>query len=137
MQVNIKKTHKNSIIPSYALEGDAGLDLTAVSMEYDPAGNTSYDTGLVFEIPSGYVGLLFPRSSISKTKDMSLRNSVGVIDSNFRGSVKMKFSGLSDYKPGDRIGQIIILPYPHITFEEVNELTQTVRNGGEFGSTGK
>lgn len=149
MKVGIKKLHKNAVIPSYAKEGDAGMDLTAVSKTYDEYGNTVYDTGLAFEIPKGYVGLLFPRSSNSKT-DLRLTNSVGVLDSGYRGGVMFKFrddinshpdlttpSTSVEYEEGDRIGQIIILPYPQIEFEEVEELTKTDRAEGGFGSTGK
>lgn len=156
MKVKIKRLHENAVIPKYAKSGDAGLDLTAVSKEYDGDGNTVYSTGLSFEIPEGYLGLLFPRSSNAIT-DLRLTNSVGVIDSSYRGEVSMKFRndnfagmnsllkndlvngqiGLSnEYEVGDRIGQIIILPYPKIEFEEVDELSTTERGSGGFGHTG-
>lgn len=90
LQVKVKKFHKGAVIPSYAKPGDAGLDLTAVSKEFDKDGNIVYDIGLGFEIPDGYVGLLFPRSSNAK-KDLILTNSVGVIDSGYRGTVMMKY----------------------------------------------
>ena len=80
MKVKIKKLSENSILPSYSKSGDAGMDLTAVSRIFDKDGNVSYGTGLSFEIPEGYVGLLFPRSSNSK-QDLLLSNSVGVLDS--------------------------------------------------------
>lgn len=81
MKVKIKKLHKNAVIPSYAKEGDAGLDLTCTAIEQEENfGNIVYKTGIAVEIPEGYVGLLFPRSSISKTTCL-LSNSVGVIDS--------------------------------------------------------
>lgn len=147
MKVKIKKLVSNAVIPSYAKEGDCGMDLTAVSKTWDEFGNVVYGTGLAFEIPEGYAGFLFPRSSISKF-DLSLSNSVGVIDSGYRGEVIFKFKpalGFIDdletydspqYQIGDRIGQIIILPYPHITFEEVEELSETERGIGGFGHTG-
>ena len=144
MQVKIKKLHKDSVIPKYSKTGDAGMDLTAVTKEYDKDGNICYDTGLAFEIPEGYVGLLFPRSSLSK-KDLSLANHVGVIDSGYRGSVAFKFKPtcayvegyeVSEYLTGDRIGQIIILPYPKITFVEAEELSSTERGDTGFGSSG-
>lgn len=155
MKIKIKKLHKDAVIPSYAREGDAGMDLTAVTSSYDVYGNTCYGTGLAFEIPKGYVGLLFPRSSNSK-KDLRLTNSVGVIDSGYRGEVYFKFRNdnfnnmasqlkldlidgnigfNNEYKVGDRIGQIIILPYPQIEFEEVEELSETERGEGGYGST--
>ena len=80
MKIKIKKLHENAIIPKYAKPGDAGMDLTAISISKDNVGNITYHTGLAVEIPQGYVGLLFPRSSISK-KQQFLTNSVGVIDS--------------------------------------------------------
>ena len=90
LNVKIMKLVPEAVIPQYAKQGDAGLDLTAVAKEYDGNGNVSYKTGLAFEIPEGYVGLLFPRSSNAK-KDLILSNSVGVIDSGYRGDVGMKF----------------------------------------------
>lgn len=147
MQINIKKTHPDAVIPSYAKEGDAGMDLTAVSsQEFDKY--IEYDIGLALEIPPGFVGLIFPRSSIYKTNQI-LSNSVGVIDSGYRGSLKVKFytesttvSGKSYvkgevYKTGDRVAQLIILPYPQVSFKEVDELSSTERGEGGFGSTGK
>ena len=91
MKVKIKKLNEDAVIPKYSKSGDAGLDLTAISKIYDEFGNVEYDTGLAFEIPENYVGLIFPRSSNCK-KDLLLSNSVGVIDSNYRGSVKIKIT---------------------------------------------
>lgn len=128
----------------YAKPGDAGIDLTATSMAVDEYGNVVYGTNRAFEIPKGYVGLLFPRSSNSK-KDLALSNSVGVVDSGYRGEVMMKYRstiwqgsyGIAKiYEVGDRIGQLIILPYPEIEFEEVENLTETERGSGGYGSTG-
>ena len=143
MKVRIKKLNENAVIPKYAMHGDAGMDLTAVSREFDEYGNVCYGTGLAFEIPEGYVGLIFPRSSICK-KQLLLSNSVGVIDSGFRGEVTMKFkrayihgTHFDIYKVGERIGQIIILPYPSIEFEEVEELSKTERDNNSYGSTGE
>ena len=165
MKVKIKKLHPNAVIPAYAKTGDAGMDLTAVSVTHDDFGNICYGTGLAFEIPEGYVGLVFPRSSIYKS-NLNLSNSVGVIDSGYRGEVSFKFNiihnvspwlkfkwqklfkkdpmnvpvmtlGFNKYKVGDRIGQIIIMPYPQIEFEEVEELSQTERGDKGYGSSGK
>lgn len=144
MKVKIKKTHPNAIIPHYAKLGDAGLDLTATSMYYDEYGNICYGTGLAFEIPEGYVGLVFPRSSICK-EQLLLSNAVGVIDSGYRGEVSFKFKPSmalafrqnAIYEVGDRIGQMIIMPYPSVEFEEVEELSETERGEGSYGSSGK
>ena len=151
LNVKIKKLSESSEIPQYAKHGDAGLDLTATSREYDEHGNVCYGTGLAFEIPRGYVGLVFPRSSNAK-KDLILSNSVGVIDSGYRGEVVFKFKPSErfsrcidgktinvemaiDYDIGDRIGQIIIMPYPQINFIEVGDLSSSDRGVGGFGST--
>jgi dUTP pyrophosphatase len=144
MIVNIKKLVKEAVIPSYAKNGDAGLDLVATSRTINDEGIITYGTGLVFEIPEGYTGLLYPRSSLSKT-DLILCNHVGVIDSGYRAEVLLKFRITSNdpfynenkvYKVGDRIAQLIIVPYPKIEFNEVTELSSTERGTGGFGSTG-
>lgn len=135
----MKKLHSSAVLPSYAKEGDAGLDLTATSLntvnEGQMNGYQEYGTGLAFEIPDGFVGLLFPRSSVTN-KAMVLKNSVGIIDSTYRGEVKLRFVGNEDYNIGDRIGQMIIMPFPKIEIEEAEELTTTERNQGGYGSTG-
>lgn len=172
MKVRIKKLHKDAIIPQYAKKGDAGMDLTAVDYYYDTDGCIVYKTGLAVEIPDGFVGLVFPRSSVSK-KDLLLTNGVGVIDSGYRGEILAKFKPVAFFEPnddtefdddkfkscaqvhlpqsdgeyvyenafkynlGERIAQLIIMPYPQIEFEEVEELTKTDRGDGGFGSSGK
>lgn len=145
MKVNVKKLDSNAVVPTYAKHGDAGMDLTATSKWYDESGNVCYGTGLAFEIPNGFVGLLFPRSSNTK-KDLILGNSVGVTDSGYRGEVVLKFRpvmplerdiefGPREYEIGDRIGQIVIIPVPQIEFNVVDELSTTDRGVGGFGST--
>ena len=129
----------------YAKDGDAGIDLIATSKWIDEYGNVCYGTNRAFEIPKGYVGLLFPRSSNAK-KDLLLSNSVGILDSGYRGEVMLKFKNTitasgqyfecDTYNIKDRIGQLIILPYPQIEFEEAEELSKTERNTGGYGSTG-
>ena len=139
MEVKVKKTHENAIIPSYAKEGDAGLDLTVVSSEYLDSEHIKYNFGLAFEIPKGYVGLIFPRSSCYKQRQL-MSNCVGVIDSSFRGEVSAVMLGNNyqyKYKVGDRAAQLIIMPYPQIELIEADELTETERGQGGYGSTGK
>ena len=139
MEVKIKKLIPKAVIPAYAKPGDAGMDLTATSKSNDEFGCVVYGTGLALEIPQGFVGLLFPRSSNAK-KDLLLANSVGVIDSGYRGEVMFKFKRTEtngcQYEVGDRIGQIIIMPYPQIEFVLVDELEATERGEGGFGHTG-
>ena len=137
MKVKMKKLHPDAVIPKYAKPGDAGMDLTAVEMER-AWEIVTYKTGLAVEIPEGHMGLLFPRSSVYKTS-MALSNCVGVIDSGYRGEIMMKFRGgpaVTCYEVGDRIGQLIIMPYPQIEIEEVDSLSSTERGHGGYGSTG-
>ena len=143
MDVKFKKLHDDAKIPSYAHDTDAGLDLTAVSFtqEFDKSNKLVlvYHTGLAVEIPEGYVGLIFMRSSISN-KSISLTNAVAVIDSGYRGELLLKYKITTDslptiYQPGEKIGQLIIIPYPKINPIEVEELSGSDRNEGGFGST--
>ena len=142
LNVKIKKLHPNAIIPSYSKDGDAGLDLTITSIVSETLKDITYGFGVAMEIPKGYVGLLFPRSSIRK-QDLTLSNSVGVIDSGYRGEIQVTFKKINKtssvhnmYDIGDRGAQIIILPYPQVKFIESNDLSETERNDGGFGSTG-
>jgi dUTP pyrophosphatase len=159
MKIKFKKLHEDAVLPSYAKAGDAGLDLTAVSngkVFTNSEGNDlwyyiEYRTGLAVEIDPGYVGLIFPRSSISKSS-LILANSVAVIDSSYRGELLLRFkidSSLvedsdgeeggkrpSCYKKGDRIAQLMVVPYPTLEPELVDEISETERGVGGFGSTG-
>lgn len=153
MKVRIKKLCENAVMPRKAHADDAGFDLVATSKKIDDSGALVFGTGLAFEIPIGFVGLLFPRSSNAK-KDLLLSNSVGVIDSGYRGEVTMKFKPAMRfqdgdgggepekveckfYDVGDRIGQLIIMPYPEIEFDEVDELSESERGTGGYGSSGR
>jgi dUTP pyrophosphatase len=159
LSVRFKKLNPKAVTPTYAKDGDAGLDLTATAM-FMGTNYIQYDTGIAVEIPEGYVGLVFPRSSITKmAAGVSLKNSVGIIDSGYRGEIILRFDVPSEShkcdaetfryitkdgfqeelkipQPGERIGQLIILPYPQIQLEEVEELSSTDRGEGGFGSTG-
>ena len=142
MKVKIKKLHPDAVIPKYAHDTDAGLDLVATSLDYNPTYDFfEYGTGLAISIPEGHVGLIFPRSSISKM-DLTLANSVGVIDSGYTGEIMFRFKSIGDglqdlYSVGDKIGQLIIMPYPKVEFEEVDDLGESERGSGGFGSTGE
>jgi len=141
MKVRIKKLNENAVIPTYAKEGDAGMDVVATRIINETLDSITYGTDIALEIPKGFVGLVFPRSSIRKY-ELILSNSVGVIDSGYRGEIQATFkkeNGLDSlaYKVGDRICQLTIIPYPPIEFEEVEELNNTERGEGGFGSTGK
>lgn len=142
--VKFKKLNNEAVIPSYAKEGDAGLDLTAVSLEYDATLDAYvYHTGLAMEIPKGYVGLVYPRSSNRKT-DAYMTNHVGVIDSGYRGEVLVTFKNrdkssliMTPYVSGERVAQLIVMPYPTINPVEAEELSETERGTDGHGSTGK
>jgi len=162
VKVKIKKLTPEAVIPSYAKNGDAGLDLIAISESFNNEFMyKEFGTGLSIEIPEGYVGLIFPRSSISD-RSFALSNAVGVIDSGYRGEIKLRFKAdgnvstlfinktgnpfleaeskyykLNPYKIGEKVAQLVILPYPQIQFEEVVELSQTERGNGGYGHTGK
>lgn len=139
MIVKAKLTRESAIMPSYAKDGDAAMDLYAAHKEIDDYGNLVYYTGLCLEIPMGFVGLLFPRSSVSKTS-LALANSVGVVDSGYRGEIMLKYRRIpsisESYKVGDRVGQLMIIPYPKVELIEADELSITDRGSGGFGSTG-
>ena len=138
MRIRIKKLHQDAVIPQYAHFGDAAVDLVAVRKWEDDYGNICYGTGLAMEIPENHVGLLFPRSSVSKT-NLRLCNAVGVIDAGYRGEVMLKFhkvGGPREYKVGDRVGQLMLVPIPSIQFVQVTNLPQSDRGFGGFGSTG-
>lgn len=142
LKIKFKLNNSEAVLPSYSREGDNGLDLTAASVSKKERF-TEYDTGVSVEIPEGYVGLVFPRSSVSK-KDQLLANSVGVIDQNYRGTIRLRFKTVNEtpsdteiYKVGDRIGQLIIVPNPKIEVVEENEELESTERGEEgFGSSG-
>jgi dUTP pyrophosphatase len=141
MKVKIKKLHPNAIKPKYAKENDAGMDLVATQIISETPSQITYGMGLAIEIPDGKVGLIFPRSSIRNT-GLTLSNSVGVIDAGYRGELQATFNknGVNPrefYNVGDRICQIIIVPHPIIQIVEVDELSESSRGIGGFGSTGK
>ena len=147
MRLKYKKLNGGAKIYPPAKPGDAGYDLAATSIDFEKnssgEGILVYGTGLSVEIPTGYVGLLFPRSSVSKLP-LQLANSVGVIDSGYRGEIKLKYvvrdsrpTANAVYKVGDKVGQLVIVPFLNAELEEVNELSDTERGSGGFGSTGK
>lgn len=153
MKIKFKKFHPDAVIPTKAHASDAGFDLVAVSETRSSDGKISqYGTGLGIEIPPNHVGLIFARSSIYKT-NCRLSNAVGVIDSNYRGEISFNYDRINsrvrnmalgvkrvsgyNYEIGDRIGQLIIIPYPEIEFEEVDELEDSERGESGFGSSGR
>ena len=141
MQIKFKKLTPEAVAPKQGTPGSAGFDLTAVSMRFDDRYHIwEYGTGIAVEIPPGYVGLCFPRSSVFRTGTF-LSNGVGVIDSDYRGEIKAKFYSRKgwnrNYKPGDRIIQLVIVPIPDVDFVESDDLSETERGTAGYGSTGK
>jgi len=139
-KVKIKKLDPNAVIPKYSKDGDAGMDLTITDIKENTSFSITYGFGIAIEIPKGYVGLIFPRSSV-RNQDLILSNCVGVIDSGYRGELQATFKktqGLDSfsYNVGDRGAQIMIIPYPQIEFVETDNLSDTERGAGGFGSTG-
>lgn len=136
MLLRIQRLHPDARLPLRASQGAAGYDLTAVSMDRLSDYIWSYDTGLAFEIPDGYEGQLRARSSIYKT-GCFLANGVGTLDSDYRGSVRLIFIGPKQpYQVGDRIAQLVVAKVETCNFHVVEDLSQSDRGQGGFGSTG-
>ena len=148
MIVKIKKLNEFAELPAYSKQGDAGMDLTCTEVYLDSSGCYVYKTALAVEIPQGFFGLLVPRSSVAN-KSLILSNHAGILDSGYRGEIMFKYKPnyqyflQSDesknqkiYSVGDRVGQLIILPYPTIEWEVVDELSDSDRGAGGYGSTG-
>jgi dUTP pyrophosphatase len=142
MIIRFKKLHPWAVAPKQGTPGSAGFDLMAVSREYDADHSVwDYGTGLAVEIPEGFAGMVFPRSSVYRTGDI-LSNGVGIIDSDYRGEIRAKFYGVNHlfdcpYEVGDRICQLVIVPIPVVEFVEAPELSETARGAGGYGSTGR
>jgi len=154
MDIKIKKLTSDAVIPSYATEGSAGMDVIATSVAVTE-DYIEYGTGLAFELPEGYAMFILPRSSNSK-KDLLLCNSVGLLDEDYRGELRFRYKCIlrpetimdennqpqtwlnctKQYAVGEKVGQIVILPYPKINFVEVNELSDTERGERGFGEVG-
>jgi len=161
VKFKFRKLDERAVIPSYAHDGDVGMDMTTIDIEYDEKKDLYiYHTGLSCESEYGYGLFLFPRSSNCKT-EAYLTNHVGIVDSYlYRGEMQFRYKNrkpyrkslielltgkinkdrvlkLAPYQVGDRVGQMVALPYPKVEIEEVDELSETVRGEGGFGSTGK
>jgi dUTP pyrophosphatase len=141
MKIQFKKLVSYAITPRFGKPGDAGADLVATSIDFSREDQVVYGTGIAIEIPEGMVGLVFPRSSI-RNYDLSMANSVGVIDSGYRGEIMVTFNLKNDwsekdvYNIGDRVAQLVIIPVPLTKYVEVDELSETQRGTDGHGSTG-
>lgn len=142
--VNIKKLNENAIIPTYGTEFAAGADLYACMEEtitINPGETSFIKTGLAMEVPVGYAGLIYARSGLACKKGLAPANKVGVIDSDYRGEIMVALHNHSNeavvVESGERIAQLVITPYIVAAFNQVDELEDTVRGEGGFGSTGR
>lgn len=144
MRVEVKKIKENAKLPVYATEEAAGCDLHACideAITMNPHETKFIPTGLAFALPKGYVGLVYARSGLACKQGLAPANKVGVVDSDFRGEMMVVLHNHSDeirvIEPNDRIAQFVIMPYLTAEFEEVENLNETKRSDGGFGSTGK
>lgn len=142
--VNIKKLDENAVIPKYGSEFAAGADLCALSSQpiaILPHQTVMIRTGIAAEIPEGYAGLIYARSGIASKRGLAPANKVGVVDSDYRGEIMVALHNHSEVAaeilPGERIAQLVIAPFLKAEFREADELTDTLRGEGGFGSTGR
>ena len=141
--VKIKKLDPKAKIPVYGSDGAAGADLFALTdgdVEVEPGQTAMIGTGISLEIPDGCAGLVFARSGLASKSGLAPANKVGVIDSDYRGEIKVALHNHSaqtrTVKRGDRIAQLVIVPFLRADFRESDALSETERAGGGFGSTG-
>ena len=144
MEINIKKLHEDSIIPTRGSEEAAGYDLYAYledeKIDLNPGETKMIGTGIAVEIPTGYFGAIYARSGIAAKRNLRPANCVGVIDSDYRGEIKVPLYNDSDKVQSldnkERVAQVVIMPYLNVTFNEVDNLSESNRDQGGFGSTG-
>lgn len=145
MEVKIKKLKENAVLPTRGSAAAAGYDLYACldsdSVEIKPNTNVKIGTGLSIAVPDGYFGAIFARSGLAAKENLRPANCVGVADSDYRGEYIVALHNDGEetriVKNGDRIAQLVIMPYLSVEFSEADELSQTERGAGGFGSTGK
>ena len=142
--VNVKKLRENAVIPTYGSEFAAGADLYAcldADLTINPAETVLVPTGIALEVPVGYAGLIYARSGIASKRGLAPANKVGVVDADYRGEVMVALHNHSNIPQtigkDERIAQMVIAPFLAVNFNEVEELEETVRGAGGFGSTGK
>ena len=142
-KIAVKKLDERAVLPTYGSEYAAGADLYAVcedEVTFAPGETKLIKTGLAMEIPEGYAGLIYARSGLASKRGLAPANKVGVVDADYRGEVMVALHNHSD-KPqsvacGERIAQLVVAPFLKVDFEESDELSDTVRGTGGFGSTG-
>ena len=144
MKIAVKKLHPDALLPTYGSTDAAGADLYAcldAPVTIEPGQTAFIPTGLALEVPQGCAGLIYARSGLACKKGLAPANKVGVVDSDYRGEVKIALHNHGTQPqivgPGERVAQFIITPVLTPAYEEVEELSDTVRGAGGFGSTGK
>lgn len=145
MKVNFKKLNKNAVMPTYGSQFAAGADLYALTngetVTFASGETKLIKTGIAMEIPEGYAGLIYARSGIANKRGLAPSNKVGVVDSDYRGEIMVSLHNHSNEEQsitdGERIAQLVIAPFLKVEYTEVDELTDTERGEGGFGSTGK
>ena len=143
MKIKLKKLNENATVPTYGTEYSAGADLynldTPVSIA--PHATVLIHTGIAVEIPEGYCGLIFARSGLATKRGLAPANKVGVIDADYRGEIMVALHNHSEIEAtvdaGERVAQLAIVPFLKVEFDECDELSDTVRGEGGFGSTGR
>ena len=145
MELKVKRVREDAILPTRGSEEAAGVDLYACldesSLTIKPGETVMFGSGIACEFPEGYWGMVVPRSSIGWKKHLSIPQSMGVIDNDYRAEIKMVFTNIGtetqEIKRGDRIAQLILLPYYTYNIVETDTLSDTERGEGGFGSTGR
>lgn len=144
MRINLKKLTETAILPERGSSFAAGYDLFAdvqENLEIQPHKTAMIPTGLAMEIPEGYFGGIFARSGLASKESLRPANCVGVVDADYRGEVKVALHNDSDelrtITPGQKVAQLVVVPFLSVEFDEVDSLSDTVRGAGGFGSTGK
>lgn len=140
--IPLKKLSESAVVPRYAYTGDAGVDLCSTERcTLEPFERALIPTGLAIELPQGFAGFVLPRSGLAVKKGVSIVNAPGLIDSNYRGELKVCLINLDAHEPftieaGDRIAQLVVMPVPAVSFVPVDELSDSERGSGGFGSSG-
>ena len=139
--INITKLHAKAVTPSFSTHGDAGADLYAIeSVTLAPGDTVGVGTGIAIELPLGTVGLVHPRSGLAAKQGITVLNAPGTIDSGYRGEIRILLHNTSNevrvITTGDRIAQLVVQEHLTPTFVEVEQLSDSVRGAGGFGSTG-
>jgi len=142
MTVRIKKLDERAVMPTYGTEYSAGADLYSIeAVSVEPHKTVLVHTGIALEIPEGYAGLIFARSGLACKRGLAPANKVGVIDADYRGEIMVALHNHTEapvsIEAGERVAQLSIMPFLKADFELSNELSDTVRGAGGFGSTGK